>query len=247
MVYQLLFIEEAVRQTGMDFSFLTTLLEVFWVNVLLSGDNAILIALACRNLPVRQRRLGILLGSVTAIVFRLLFSAIALSLLSTPGLRLIGAVLLIWIATGLIGATEAQGPSKVTASDRLWQAVRSIALADIIMSLDNVLAIVSIAHNDPYMLAFGLLLSVPLIVWGSDLVGTALARFPVLIYCGAALLGWSAGELAVDDTLYAENVANRFGALAVYGFPVLGAGLTLIGGLLRRKLSTTPRDPSGNS
>lgn len=247
MVYRLLFNGEAIRPWNMDFSFLTTLLEVFWVNVLLSGDNAILIAMACRNLPAHQRRLGVLLGSVTAIAFRLLFSAIALSLLSTPGLRLIGAALLIWIATGLISTTEVEGTSKITASDRLWQAVRSIALADVIMSLDNVLAIVSIAHNDPFMLAFGLMLSVPLIVWGSDLVGTALARFPILIYCGAALLGWSAGELAVDDTLYAESVAHRFGAFADYGFPALGAGLTLIGGLLRHKLSITPRGPSGNS
>ena len=231
----------------LDFSILAKLIEVFWVNVLLSGDNAILIALACRNLTAHQRRLGIVLGSIVAIILRLVFSMLALPLLSITGLKLAGAVLLVWIATGLIVGDDDDLAGKIESHDRLWRAVRAIALADLVLSLDNVLVIVGIAHDMPWMLVFGLVLSIPLIVWGSEAIGALVARYPALVYLGAGLIGWSAGELALSDGLISSDAQTLVDASFYLIVPAVTAATSIAGGIFRQKRMIRQRDRVQNS
>jgi len=230
-----------------DSSALLTLLDVFWVNLLLSGDNAILIALACRNLPRHQRRLGMLLGAATAIGLRLIFSAIAIPILSLAGFKVIGAILLVWIATSLISGNPEDNSDTISAHDRLWHAVRAIAMADIVLSLDNVLVIVGIAHDTPIFLALGLLMSVPLIVWGADAIGAWIERYPALVFIGAGLIGWSAGQLAYSDAWMPEPVIGALGENSEQWAGAFGATLVILGGLIRKQWLLRQRDPSGNS
>jgi YjbE family integral membrane protein len=185
----------------MDFSssaFWTSLLQIIWIDLLLSGDNAVVIALAVRSLPEKQRKVGILLGAGAAVGLRILFAVVVTYLLAVPFLKVVGALLLFWIAIKLAkGEEEAHGD--IQASDNLWKAVRTIAIADAVMSLDNVLAIAAAARGHFELFIFGLLLTIPLIVYGARLRSTVLERFPILIWLGAALLGWIAGEMLLGD------------------------------------------------
>ncbi|MDU0340721.1 TerC family protein [Bosea rubneri] len=185
----------------MDFSsstFWASLLQIIWIDLLLSGDNAVVIALAVRSLPEKQRKMGILLGAGAAVGLRILFAVIVSYLLNIPFLKVVGALLLFWIAIKLAkGEEEAHGD--VAASDNLWKAVRTIAIADAVMSLDNVLAIAAAARGHFELFIFGLLLTIPLIVFGARMLSTILERYPILIWLGAALLGWIAGEMLLSD------------------------------------------------
>lgn len=185
----------------MDFSssaFWTSLLQIIWIDLLLSGDNAIVIALAVRSLPEKQRKVGILLGAGAAVGLRIFFAIIVSYLLNIPFLKVVGALLLFWIAIKLAkGEDEAHGD--IEASDNLWKAVRTIAIADAVMSLDNVLAIAAAARGHFELFIFGLLLTIPLIVYGAKLLSDVLERFPILVWLGAALLGWIAGEMLLTD------------------------------------------------
>ena len=173
-------------------------LKIIWINILLSGDNAIVIALACRALPPRQRFWGILLGAGAAVVLRIFFTVILQYVLELPWLRLVGGLLLLWIAIKLLVQDEAD-ESSIESWDNLWGAVRTVAIADIVMSLDNVLAIAAAARGNTWLIIFGLAVSIPLIVAGATLIMALLTRFPILVWAGAALLGWIAGELMVED------------------------------------------------
>jgi len=174
-------------------------LQIVWIDLLLSGDNAIVIALACRNLPEKQRRIGMVLGAGVAIGLRIIFAILISWLLGVPFLKLIGGLLLLWIGVKLaMGEDEAH--EAVDGSAQLWGAVRTIAIADAVMSLDNVLAISAASHGNIWLFTFGLLLSIPLIVFGSQLITSIIERFPVFIWLGAALLGWIAGQMIVQDT-----------------------------------------------
>lgn len=187
----------------MDFSsptFWLSLLQIIWIDLLLSGDNAVVIALACRSLPENQRRWGILLGAGAAVGLRILFALAVSYLLGVPLLKVAGGLLLLWIAVKLV--TDGDGEAHhVEASDSLWKAVRTIAIADAVMSLDNVVAIAAASRGHPELFIFGLLLTIPLIIAGSQLVMALLSRFPVLVWAGAALLGWIAGEMVVSDVV----------------------------------------------
>ncbi|SEK99232.1 integral membrane protein, YjbE family [Bosea lupini] len=174
------------------------MLQIIWIDLLLSGDNAVVIALAVRSLPEKQRKVGILLGAGAAVGLRILFAVVVTYLLAVPFLKVVGALLLFWIAIKLAkGEEEAHGD--IQASDNLWKAVRTIAIADAVMSLDNVLAIAAAARGHFELFIFGLLLTIPLIVYGARLLSTVLERFPILIWLGAALLGWIAGEMLLGD------------------------------------------------
>jgi YjbE family integral membrane protein len=188
-------------------SSLLAILEVVWINIILSGDNAVVIALACRGLPPRQRRTGMVLGAGVAVLLRVVFTLLVVELLSVPFLRIAGSLLLLWVAVKLLTEDEDDDEDKVRASGKLWQAVRTVALADMVMSLDNVLAIAAVAKGSTLLLVLGLLISVPLIVAGATLVMALLSRFPILVWAGAALLGWVAGEMLDSDPLFAQ----RFG------------------------------------
>lgn len=181
-------------------TFWVSLLQIIWIDLLLSGDNAVVIALACRKLPAEQRKMGILLGAGAAVGLRIIFAFFITFLLGVPFLKIAGGVLLFWIAIKL-ATDEHEEHEDVAASENLWGAVRTIAIADAVMSLDNVVAIAAAAKGHPELFIFGLLLTIPLIIAGSTLLSTILQKYPFLVWLGAALLGWIAGEMILGDVL----------------------------------------------
>ena len=172
-------------------------LQIVWINILLSGDNAVVIALASRGLHGSQRKWAILIGSLAAVVLRIAFTFFIVELLRLPTIKLASGLLLFWIAFDLVRADSEE--KNITAASSIWGAVRTIALADAIMSLDNVVAVAAAAKNNIPLIVFGIAISVPLIVFGSTLMLKLLTRFPILIVAGAVLLGWVAGEIMVSD------------------------------------------------
>ena len=186
-------------------AWIIAVLQIVAIDIVLGGDNAIIIALACRNLPKHQKRAGILWGTAGAIILRVILVFFATSLMEIPGLRLIGGILLIWIGVKLL--TEADSHSlddKIDQSSNLLTAIRTIIIADFVMSLDNALAITAAAKGDIGLVVFGLLLSVPIIIGGSALILRLMERFPLIITAGAGLLGWLGGDLIVNDKLFAD-------------------------------------------
>lgn len=173
-------------------------LKIIWINILLSGDNAVVIALACRGLPADQRKIGIALGAGAAVLLRIIFTFMTTQLPGLPWITAVGSLLLLWIAVKLVVPEEPDADS-VAGHSSLWKAVQTVTIADIVMSLDNVVAIAAAANGDIRLIVFGLLLSVPLVIVGSTLLTAIIDRFPILVWAGAALLGWIAGELLVRD------------------------------------------------
>ncbi|HSI42237.1 MAG TPA: TerC family protein [Xanthobacteraceae bacterium] len=179
--------------------FWLALLKIIWINVLLSGDNAVVIAMACRSLPDNMRRWGMILGAGVAVGMRIVFTAVVASLLGLPWLKIVGSLALMWIAVDLV-VPEAEGEEGgVHAHESLWRAVGTIAVADLVMSLDNVVAIAAVADGNWTLIIIGLIISIPMIVAGAALIMSLLARFPFLVWAGAALLGWVAGEMFISD------------------------------------------------
>ncbi len=174
-------------------------LQIVWINVLLSGDNAVVIALACRGLEPRRRMWAILGGSAVAVVLRLVLTFFVVALLGFPYLKLLSGVLLLWIAVDLLRSHDSE---HVEPAGSIWGAIRTIAVADAVMSLDNVVAIAAAAKGSVPLIVFGIAFSVPLIIFGATLILLLLRRFPVLVVLGAALLGYVAGEMmALDPAL----------------------------------------------
>ena len=185
----------------MDFAsstFWISLLQIIWIDLLLSGDNAVVIALACRSLPENRTTLGIWLGAGAAVGLRIVFALVVTYLLGVPYLKVIGGILLFWIAIKL-AVGEDESHADIEASTSLWKAVRTIAIADAVMSLDNVIAIAAAARGHAELFIFGLLLSIPLIIMGAQLLTSIIERFPLLVWIGAALLGWIAAEMILGD------------------------------------------------
>ena len=209
--------------------------KIIGINIILSGDNAVVIALACRNLPPRERMWGIVLGAGAAVVLRIIFTVIIQHLLGIPWLQLIGGLLLFWIAVKLLIAEEPADDS-IASGANLWEAVKIVAIADVVMSLDNVLAIAAAAMQAPaeqqiWLIVLGLLISIPLVIAGSTLIMTLLTRYPVLVWAGAALLGWIAGELLVTDLVAVTQVQTWDPELVVVD-PESAAGLRPVGLIL---------------
>jgi YjbE family integral membrane protein len=221
--------------------------EIIFINVLLSGDNAIVIAMACRGLPDQQRRWGLIIGAGMAALLRIVFTVILASLLTLPYLKLIGGAGLLYIAAKLL-VPEEPDRSDLEATAQLWRAVMVIAVADIIMSFDNVVAIAAAARGDYLLLAIGLAISIPLLVVGAALMAALLDRFPILIWLGAALLGWIAGETMATDPAVASRLAPLGdAALRQVEFAGAAAGAALAvtaGGLWQRlRESRAPTRP----
>src|SRR5689334_920920 len=181
-------------------------LEIIVINILLSGDNAVVIALACRNLPPTQRRWGIFWGAIGAILLRIVLTFFAVSLLQLSWLKIIGGVLLVWIGIKLITEEGGEGSADVKASDRLWSAVRTVIIADVVMSIDNVLGVAAAAKGSLLLLVFGLVVSIPLVIAGSQVILALIERFPVLVLAGGGLLGYVAGEMMVEDSAIVDWV-----------------------------------------
>jgi YjbE family integral membrane protein len=215
--------------------FWIAVLEIIAVNILLSGDNAVVIALACRNLSQRQRRAGIFWGVLGAIVLRVALTFFAMGLLVYPWLRLVGGALLVWIGIKLI-AQDDGGGHKVKASDRFLTAVGTIVVADLVMSLDNVVAVAAAAKGSLILLILGLVISIPIVIIGSQIIMRLIERFPILVLAGGGLLGYIAGEMAVEDPVVEPWISANAAGLASLTPPVL-FGLVVIAGvwLVRRR------------
>ena len=179
--------------------FLVDLLRITGIDILLSGDNAVVIALATRSLPESQRRFAVIGGSAAAVGLRIAFCLVITSLLQIPYLKVLGGLLLLYIGVKLVMPEVESRESGITAKSHVWGAIRTILLADAVMSLDNVVAIAAAAHGSAILIAFGLAISIPLIVFGSQLVLRVLNRFEILVVLGGGLLGWIAGEIIVSD------------------------------------------------
>lgn len=182
--------------------YVVAVLGIVMVNLLLSGDNALVIALASRNLSPQQQKKAMLWGSIGAIVLRVVLTFGAMLLLKIPYLQLAGGLMLFWIAVRLVNSDEHKNQD-IAAQDSLEKAIKTIILADVVMSFDNVLAIAGVAKGNVILLAFGLAISIPLIVWGSKAIGALMEKWPVIIIAGAAFLGWTGGEMVISDKMIA--------------------------------------------
>ncbi len=187
-------------------SFWSGLTQIVLVNIVLSGDNALVIALACRTLEKRHQKPAILAGSAGAIALRIVFVLIVDLLLQISYLKLIGGLLLLWIGVKLVQGEEEHGDG-VKAEGSLWGAIRTIIIADAVMSLDNAIAIAAAAHGNTTLIVLGLLISIPLIIFGATLIMALLQRFPIIVIAGGGLLGWIAGEVLATDPAYAQQLA----------------------------------------
>ncbi|MCX8566434.1 MAG: integral membrane protein, YjbE family [Glomeribacter sp. 1016415] len=214
--------------------------QIVAIDILLGGDNAVVIALACRNLPAQQRMRGVLWGTAGAILLRVLLVGFAVTLLHIPLLKLLGGLMLLWIGVKLM-LPEAD-EHDIRPADRLLGAIKTIIIADFVMSLDNVIAIAGAAEAAQpeqriFLVIFGLLLSIPIIIWGSQLVLKLLTRFPAIIAAGAALLGWIAGGLIISDP-FTQKIKILATPLAGYIASVIGAVLVVaLGMAIKRRYS----------
>jgi len=231
----------------MDFSlqlFWIPLLKIIWINIVLSGDNAVVIALAARSLPPRQQKLAVAWGSGAAVGMRIVLTLFAVALLQLPYLKLIGAVLLLWIGVQLLLPEE--GEENIDGHENLLAAIKTILVADLVMSLDNVIAVAAAAGDSVTLLVLGLAISIPLVIFGSTLLMKVMERFPIIITLGGALLGFVAGEMAVSDPGLRDWMSANFQMLdkkpvlagisleAIIG--LVGAALVvLVGKLLARR------------
>jgi YjbE family integral membrane protein len=233
--------------------------EVWWalfqisiINILLSGDNAVVIALACRGLPAKQAKLAFGVGAIGIIVLMTALTAAAAYLLSLPYLELVGSVLLLWIGVKLMVAEDEsdEGDDSKTTSN-FWEAVKIIIIADIVMSLDNVLGMAGAAKGHLWMLFIGMVITIPLILFGSAIIMKLMERFPILITLGAALLGYVAGEMAVSDPVVKDFIETK-AAFLDYAVPIAGALIVVITGKIierraRAKAKATVMEMAGGS
>ena len=196
-------------------------LEIVVINILLSGDNAVVIALACRNLPPKQKWWGIFWGVIGAVVLRIILTFFAVQLLLLPYLQLVGAALLVWIGIKLIAEDEGGDGPDVAASNRLASAVKTVIVADLVMSIDNVIGVAGAAKGSLLLLVFGLVVSIPLVVVGSQLIMKLVERLPWLVIAGGGLLGYIAGEIAIEDVTVKPWVQANAPWLH-YGAPIAG-------------------------
>lgn len=182
------------------------LVKIVWINIILSGDNAVVIALAARALPPEQQRKAVLFGSGAAVVLRIVLTVVAAKLLALPYLQIVGGLLLLWIGVQLLGdEDEDAGDEKIQGS--MMAAVRTILIADLVMSLDNVIAVAAAAQGSMVLLVLGLAISIPLVVFGSTLMIKLMERFPIIVMLGAALIGWVGGETIVSDVSLRDVLA----------------------------------------
>ncbi len=180
-------------------AFWLAVVQVIWINILLSGDNAVVIALACRGLPPKERRWGMVIGAGVASVLLIVFTGVVSVLMTLPYLKLVSAIALLWIAIKLLAPQAHDAEDTPEAIEDLWRAVRLVVVANIVMSLDNVIAVAAVAKGDYVLLTLGLVVSIPIVIAGSAIILALLERFPILIWGGAAVLGWVAGEIFASD------------------------------------------------
>lgn len=209
--------------------FWIALLQIIGIDIVLSGDNAVVIALACRSLPLEQQRWGIALGTLGAIGLRVVFATFIIYLLAVPYLKIVGGALLLWIAVKLLMPEDEGEGEGITPRATLWAAVRTIIVADAVMSLDNVIGIAAAAKGDLLLLVLGLLISIPLIVFGSTLILRLIGRYPLIVTFGGALLGWVAGGVIVHDPVLATWLEVNAPWVMMAAAPVAALSVVLLG------------------
>lgn len=217
------------------------LLKIIWINILLSGDNAVVIALAARGLPPEQQRKAILFGSGAAVVLRIGLTIIAAWLMALQGLQVIGGLLLLWIGAQLL-ANEEESDSDAKEQANLTSAVRTILIADVVMSLDNVIGVAAAAKGDQALLIIGLAISIPLVVFGSSMMIKLMERYPSIITFGAALIGWVGGETIASDVLLKEFVVDN--TWFHYACSAAGAVIVILWGRQMNAKAQTQEDPA---
>ena len=213
------------------------LLQISWVNIILSGDNAMVIALACRSLRGKERQIGIVLGASAAVVLRVAFTLGMTELLILPFARLVAGGLLLFIAIKLL-TEEGEDEAAVHGHESLFRAMGTIVVADIIMSLDNVVAVAAAAKGSIWLIVFGLAMSVPIVVAGSTLIVAIVKRYPFVVWVGSAFLGWIAGETIAGDDLIHSRLPDGFWHDAA---PFAGAALVVIAGAVLMRLPRKPQ------
>jgi YjbE family integral membrane protein len=214
--------------------FFSALLAIIVIDLVLAGDNAIVIALAARNLPKPMQKRAILWGSLGAVVVRASLTVVVLWLLNVPGLMLAGGLLLVWIAYKLLAGNDAGPDHDVAPAKGFWAAMRTIVVADAVMGLDNVLAVAGAAHGSVLLVVAGLVISIPIVVWGSTLILHWIERFPALLYIGGAVLAWTAAKMIADEPLYQEWLDARPGVKSLL-FIVITGGVLGLAWLRNRK------------
>jgi len=218
--------------------FWVALVKIMWINILLSGDNALVIAMACRGLPPKQRMWGMILGAGVAVGLRIVFTGVVASLMLLPYLKIVGGLALFYIAAKLL-VPDDPDEGEAEAVEHLWRAVRIVAIADIIMSLDNVIAIAAAAGGNMALVVIGLAISIPMIVAGAALIMALLDKFPVLVWAGAALLGWIVGEVIATDPVVVGYLNGHYSPGVPHNVEYVSAAVgavlvLLVGGLWRR-------------
>ena len=228
-------------ETALNPTFWISVLQIIAIDILLGGDNAIVIALACRRLPEAQRKQGIFWGVVGAIGLRVILIFFALQLLAIPFLKIVGGLLLLWIGIKLLQPEEEVHDS-IEGSTHLLGAIRTIIIADAVMSLDNVIAVAAAAKGDLGLVIFGILVSIPIVVWGSKFVLKLMDRLPVVITFGGALLGWIAGDMLLGDAVVRPYLEGQPGWLK-YAASTAGALLVMAIGTWLAKRAPRPQPP----
>ncbi len=226
----------------MDFSsaaFWAALGSIIWVNVILSGDNAVVIAMAARSLPAEQQKKAVFWGSAAAILLRIILTLIAAEMMRWPYLKIIGGLLLLYIGIGLLSGDDDEGGAEHRGQGNLMHAVRTILVADLVMSLDNVLAVAAAAKGNVPLLVIGLALSIPLIIFGSTLLMKVMERFPVIITLGAALLGYLAGEMMITDPATVQQFGAQSHTVAIAAGLVGATLVVTLGKLMQRRKGRT--------
>ncbi|RAL25914.1 TerC family protein [Thermoflavimicrobium daqui] len=221
----------------MDANFWIGFFNIIVLDLILSGDNAVVIGMAARSLPAEQRKKAIMFGTAAAIVLRAALTAIAAYLLKIPFLMTIGGLLLLWIAVKLL--IEEEKETEISVGNNMRSAIKTIIIADVVMSLDNVLAVAGAAHGNIILVLFGLALSIPIIMWGSKLIATIMDKFPWIVYLGSAILGYTAGDLIVGDKLVARwieiDILERVIPIA------LAILVVIIGAIWRKKMQANQK------
>jgi YjbE family integral membrane protein len=227
-----------------DTSFWVILAQIMMINIVLSGDNAVVIAMASRALPPRQQKQAILFGSLGAIVLRVILTFFAVMLLELPYLKAIGAILLLWIGIKML--LPENDDDELDAHSNMWAAIKTIIVADFIMSLDNVLGVAAAAKGSVLLLIIGLAISIPLIIYGSTLILKLMNRYPIVVTAGGAVLGWVAGEMAISDP--AVNPLLHGDAEMLHATaPVIGMLLVVAGGKWLARSSDTKAQPAAGA
>ena len=214
--------------------FWVAVLQIIMIDIVLSGDNAVVIALACRNLPPEQRKRGIFWGVAGAVGLRVVLTMAAALVMNLPWLKLVGGLLLLWIGVKLL-VPEDDDESGITPASHLWGAVRTIIVADFVMSLDNVIGVAGASHGNLFLLLFGLLVSIPLIIWSSQIILRLMERWPVVVVIGAGLLGWVAGAMIWSDPALAALVAQAPAGGATVAAALSATLVVVLGKWLERR------------